>query len=217
MDKKIYWAGDSTVANNDFSTYPQTGIGQVMNLFLDKEINVHNHAKNGRSTKSFINQSRLAKIYSQIREGDFLFIQFGHNDSKVDDPSRYSEAYGDYQVNLEKFINVARNRNAYPVLISPVCRRWFDENNLLMKNIHEDYPAAMRAVAKKFDVAYIDLYDLSKSLLCEWGSEVSKKYFMADKTHLTHGGAVEFARLIALGLHSLGGEYIKLLNKSLIL
>lgn len=97
----IFWAGDSTVQYNDILTFPQTGIGQVMNLFLKPEVRVENHAKNGRSTKSFIDESRLTPIYDKITAGDFLFIQFGHNDEKKNDPQRYTDPHSDYMVNLE--------------------------------------------------------------------------------------------------------------------
>jgi hypothetical protein len=100
----IFWAGDSTVQYNDILTFPQTGIGQVMNLFLKPEVRVENHAKNGRSTKSFIDESRLTPIYDKITAGDFLFIQFGHNDEKKNDPQRYTDPHSDYMVNLEKFV-----------------------------------------------------------------------------------------------------------------
>ena len=77
----IFWAGDSTVQYNGIMTYPQTGIGQVFHLFLKPDVKVENHAKNGRSTKSFIDESRLPAIYDKISEGDFLFIQFGNQSS----------------------------------------------------------------------------------------------------------------------------------------
>ena len=89
----IFWAGDSTVQYNDITTYPQTGIGQVFHLFVKPEIKVENHAKNGRSTKSFIDESRIPAIYDRITQGDFLFIQFGHNDEKIQDPDRYTEPF----------------------------------------------------------------------------------------------------------------------------
>ncbi|MBN2221171.1 MAG: rhamnogalacturonan acetylesterase, partial [Vallitaleaceae bacterium] len=163
MTFRVYWAGDSTVKENNFTTYPQTGIGQVMKLFLKKEVEIYNHAENGRSTKSFIDESRLATIYNDLREGDFLLIQFGHNDAKQEDTSRFTEPFGEYQENLEKFINVARNRKAYPVLITPLCRRWFLENGEMDSNIHGDYPIAMMEVAKKLQVPLINLYEASKA------------------------------------------------------
>lgn len=225
MTFRIYWAGDSTVKENDFTTYPQTGIGQVMRLFLKKEVEIHNHAENGRSTKSFIDESRLATIYNDLREGDFLLIQFGHNDAKQEDPSRYTEPFSEYQENLERFINVARNRKAYPVLITPLCRRWFLENGKMDSNIHGDYPIAMKEVAKNLQVPLIDLYESSKVWIDEIGDEQSKNYFMNfgagqyenypdglnDNTHLRYDGAVLFAKMIARGLRELGSIYRDLL------
>ena len=121
----IFWAGDSTVQYNDILTFPQTGIGQVMNLFLKPEVRVENHAKNGRSTKSFIDESRLTPIYDKITAGDFLFIQFGHNDEKKNDPERYTDPQSDYMVKLDKFVNAARNKGAWRVFITPLESRCF--------------------------------------------------------------------------------------------
>jgi len=225
MATKIFWTGDSTVKENDFTTYPQTGIGQGMKLFLKKEILLCNHAENGRSTKSFIDEFRLAKVYEEIREGDFLWIQFGHNDSKIEDPSRYCEAFGEYQENLERFVNVARNRKAHPILITPLCRRWFEKEHQLHDSIHGDYPHAMIEVAIILNVPCINLYQLSRQLLEHLGSEKSKHLFMniapaefnnyrdglEDNTHLRYEGAVVFAELIAKELKELGGIYQELL------
>ena len=86
---RIYYAADSIVAQKNIFTYPETGIGQMLPLYLKRTVYVQNHAENGRSTKSFIDESRLAAIYNDIRQGDFLFIQFGHNDEKAADPNRY--------------------------------------------------------------------------------------------------------------------------------
>ena len=101
----IYYIGDSTVQFNKIDTYPQTGMSQVLSLFTAEDVVVHPYGKNGRSTKSFIDEGRLVPIEEQIGEGDFLFIQFGHNDEKQADPTRYTEAFGEYQTNLEKFVN----------------------------------------------------------------------------------------------------------------
>ena len=225
MPAKIYWAGDSTVKQNDYTAFPQTGIGQGMRLFIKNDIMIINHAENGRSTKSFIDESRLAAIYNEITKGDFLFIQFGHNDAKLDDPDRYAEPWGEYQENLEKFVNAARNRKAHPVFITPLCRRWFDENDQLKADIHGDYPAAMLAAARKLKVPIIDLYGTSRALIKKQGPEAGKRYFMylapgeypnypegkTDATHLRYEGAVAFAELIAKALKELGGIYAELL------
>jgi lysophospholipase L1-like esterase len=227
MKKYIYWAGDSTVKDNKFTSYPQTGLGQGLRLFMKPEVEIVNHAENGRSTKSFIDEARLAHIYNALRRDDFLFIQFGHNDAKVEDPSRFTEAYGEYQENLERFVNVARNRNAYPVLITPLCRRWYDDEGTLKENIHGDYPAALKAVALKLGVPIVDLYEMSQTYLKEIGEVKSRRLFMQlpqgeydnypegldDNTHLTYDGAVLFARCIADGLKQLGGIYEELLGE----
>lgn len=222
---KIIWAGDSTVKQNNFTTYPQTGIGQGMGLYLKKEILIQNHAENGRSTKSFIEEKRLEAIENSIAEGDFLFIQFGHNDSKIEDPTRYAQAFGDYQKNLEVFIQVAKDKKAHPVCITPLTRRWFIDEKTLESDIQGDYPDAMKALAKKMDVPCIDLYQKSREYLETIGKKDSQKYFMnfgaglyenypeglEDNTHLRYDGAVVFARLIAIGLKDLGGIYENLL------
>lgn len=222
---KIYWAADSTVKENNFTTFPQTGMGQGLGLYLKKEVTICNHAENGRSTKSFLDESRLATIYNEIREGDFLFIQFGHNDEKREDPNRFTEAFGEYQENLERFVNAARNRKAIPVFITPLTRRLFADDSHLKDGIHEDYPEAMEQMAKRLDVPLIDLYTMSRELIESIGQEKSKTYFMnlepgdyknypdglEDNTHLQYEGAVAFAGLVAKGLKELGGIYADLL------
>ena len=222
---KIYWAGDSTVQYNDYLTYPQTGIGQVFNIFVKPEIEIKNHAKNGRSTKSFIDESRLVPIYDEITEGDFLFIQFGHNDEKIIDPARYCEPFSDYKVNLKKFIDVARNKKATPVLITPLMRREFNEDGTVTDGGHGDYVKAMKEVAAEEQVALVDLWDKSQKALEAAGPEESIKWYMhlpvgvyayhmeglEDNTHLRYEGAVKYAKLIATGLRELGGIYSDIL------
>ncbi len=221
----IYWAGDSTVQYNGINTYPQTGIGQVFHLFLKPEVRVANHAINGRSTKSFIDQSRLTPIYDQITEGDFLFIQFGHNDEKKEDPERYTEPFGEYMVNLEKFVNVARNKKAFPVLITPLERRCFVEEHRLGEGAHGEYVAAMKQTAERLEVPLVDLYTMSRAELERVGAEHAKSWYMhlpenvypyhmeglTDDTHLKYAGAVMFGGCIARGLKELGGRYSDLL------
>ncbi|MCF0131768.1 MAG: rhamnogalacturonan acetylesterase [Pseudobutyrivibrio sp.] len=222
----IYWAGDSTVQFNDETTFPQTGIGQVFNLYVKPGVNISNHAKNGRSTKSFIDESRLVPIYDKITEGDFLFIQFGHNDEKINDPNRYTEASSEYKINLCKFITVAKNKKAIPVLITPLMRRQFNPDGSVTDGGHGEYVKAMRQVADKQQVALVDLWSRSRDALLEAGPETTKKWYVhvpagvypnfmegkADDTHLQKEGAVIFAGLIADGLRELGGIYKDLLK-----
>ena len=221
----IYWAGDSTVQYNDITTYPQTGIGQVFHLFLKPEVKVLNFAKNGRSTKSFIDEGRLAAIEEQSTEGDFLFIQFGHIDEKKADPVRYTDPFGQYMVNLERFVNAARGKKAYPVLITPLERRCFAEGNQLGVGEHSDYVAAMKQAAENLDVPLIDLYSMIREKLLKAGAEKTKDWYMhlpkdvypshpeglTDNTHLKYEGAVVYGGCIAAGLKKLGGRYSELL------
>ena len=223
--KKIFWAADSTVQNNDVVTYPQTGIGQVFSMYVKEGVFVFNHAKNGRSTKSFMDEGRLAAIDKEIGEGDFLFIQFGHNDEKKEDPTRYTEPYSTYMENLEIFIHVARKHGAYPVLITPIERRHFDENKKLMESMHTDYVAAMKKTAEKNEVPLIDLFTMSRAALEKTGEEESRKWHMffdagiyenypegkQDNTHLRYDGALLYAGLVAKGLIALGGIYKELI------
>lgn len=217
----IYWAGDSTVQYNSILTYPQTGIGQVFHLFVKPEVRIENHAKNGRSTKSFLDEGRFSAISNRIEEGDFLFIQFGHNDEKKQDPARYTEPFSTFIENLETFVNAARERGAYPVLISPVERRCFGEDGILQAGEHTDYVAAMKQAAKAFNVPLIDLCAMSREKLAEAGEEKTREWYMhlpagryashpeglTDNTHLKYEGAVTYAECIARGLKELGGIY----------
>lgn len=221
----IYWAGDSTVQDNNITTYPQTGIGQVFYLFVKPEVQIKNHAKNGRSTKSFIDESRLPAIYDRITKGDFLFIQFGHNDEKIQDSSRYTEPFSDYMVNLEKFVNVARNKKAYPVFITPLERRCFNEEGILEPGEHLPYVEAMKQASENLSVPLVDLYGMSREALQKAGPEHSKDWYMhlpegkypshpeglTDNTHLKYEGAVVYAGCVARGLKALGGIYQELL------
>lgn len=218
---RIYWAGDSTVQTNDYTTYPQNGIGQVFPFFLKEGYTVENHAKNGRSTKSFMDEGRLAVIEERIGEGDFLFIQFGHNDEKSNDPARYTEPFGSFQDNLRTYISVARNHGAYPVLITPLERRCYVEEHRLGPGEHGDYVKGMKQVAAECDVPLVDLNAMSRDALEEAGETASRKwhmYFEAgtypqhpdeshDNTHLRYEGAVKYSSLIAKGLKEIGGIY----------
>lgn len=218
---RIFWAADSTVQTNDITTYPQTGIGQVFSLYTREGVTVFNHAKNGRSTKSFMDEGRLAVIEEQIGAGDFLFIQFGHNDEKSEDPARYTEPFSAYMENLEIYINAARKHQANPVLITPLERRCFVDEKHLGMGAHSDYVAAMKQTAEKNNVPLVDLYSMSRCALKKAGEPGSRKWYMyfdaglyrnypegkKDNTHLRHEGAVFYAGLIAEGLRGLGGIY----------
>lgn len=225
MEKRIFWAGDSTVKQNNYTSFPQTGMGQAFSLFVTRNVRIENFAQNGRSTKSFIAEGRLDAIDRKISEGDFLFIQFGHNDEKPD-AERYTEPYGDYQGNLEKHIEVARKNGAHPVLITPLYRRLFNEDGkTLVEGTHGEYPQAMIELGKKMGVPVIDLCEKSKNLIEAAGLEATKEWFIfvpegkyehfpegkQDTTHLRYDGAFRFCEIIADGLREIGGIYADLL------
>lgn len=224
MTPRIFWAGDSTVKQNNYTSFPQTGIGQGLPLYLKKEIIIYNYAENGRSTKSFIAEGRLATIDKEIQKGDFLMIQFGHNDEKPD-PERHTEPFSTYQENLETFVRIARSHNAHPIFITPLYRRLFKDNGLLVDKTHLDYPQAMIELGQALQVPVIDLCSMSKALIEAAGREKTKDWFLhvkagrypnfpegkEDNSHLQYEGAVVFANLIADGLRNLGGIYEALL------
>lgn len=207
----VYLAGDSTVCDQE--NEPFAGWGQALPCFFKRGVAVSNHAYSGRSSKSFIEERRLEKILETIKEGDYLFIQFGHNDQK--DDKRYTEAHTSYKIMLKVYIDEARKRGAIPVLITPVARRHFDENGRIVgAGVHYEYPNAMRQLAMEERVELIDLLEKSKKLLEEYGIRNSERLFVRakpgeypnfpdgiqDDTHFNEFGAYEMAKLVAEGI-----------------
>ena len=207
----VYIAGDSINQVNMFDTYPQTGIGQMLPRYFKEEYTVCDYAKNGRSTKSFIDEGRLAVIYDRITAGDYLFICFGHNDEKKEDASRYTEPFGDYQINLEKMVNVARNKHAYPLLITPLERCHFNEDGTVYEGAHGEYVKAMLELGERLDVPVINLNAMSRKIMAELGPTEARALHAFDETHLNVNGAMKYAGCVAEGLKELGGVYAELL------
>ncbi|WP_105975003.1 rhamnogalacturonan acetylesterase [Streptomyces geranii] len=202
--RTLYIAGDSTAAQKFADAAPETGWGMALPFFLGKGLKVANHAVNGRSSKSFFDEGRLDAILDVISPGDFLLIQFGHNDEKSADPVRYTEPWTTYQDYLRLYIDGARARGARPVLATSVERRKFDSGGNAVPT-HGDYPAAMRALAEEERVALLDIQAESIALWQELGVEETKKYFNwtateQDNTHFNPPGAIALARLVAAGL-----------------
>ena len=198
----IHLMGDSTIAEKDLKggSNPERGWGMMFQNFLDDTYHVVNYAQNGRSTKSFIDRGLWDKVYGALQPGDYVFIQFGHNDAKVDDPERYAPAFGAYQDNLRTFIRGAREKGATPVLLTPLARRWFKDGQL-DRNCHTDYPAAMKQVAAEEGVTLLDITTKSLDWLEGLGDEPSKAYFMIstgkdDNTHTIARGARKVTELV---------------------
>ncbi|MFE4702262.1 rhamnogalacturonan acetylesterase [Streptomyces sp. NPDC056738] len=197
----LHIAGDSTAAQKYADAAPETGWGMALPFFLREDIAVANHAVNGRSSKSFIDEGRLASILDVIRPGDLLLVQFGHNDEKTADPTRYTEPWTTFQDCLRQYLDGARARGARPVLATPVERRKFDADGAAVPT-HGDYPASMRALAAAERVPLLDVQALSIALWQRLGVEETKRYFNwtateQDNTHFNPPGAIAVARLVA--------------------
>lgn len=208
----VYYIGDSTVARNNIHSYPQTGMSQGLALYLKERIQIESAAKNGRSTKSFLDEGRFEPVERAMKPGDFLLIQFGHNDEKLDE-ARHTDPNTTFCDNLRLFIRAAKGAGAYPVLITPIARRLFDENGRFLPGSHGAYPRAMKRTAAEEGVPLIDLTAVTEQYLAELGDEPSKPLFMwpKDNTHLKPEGAVRMAGFLAQGLASLGSPYDDLL------
>lgn len=207
----IFLIGDSTLADKQLKAAPETGWGTAFAGLIDQgAARVENHAMNGRSTKSFLSEGRWANIADKLTPGDYVLIQFGHNDQKIQDSTRYAAAESTYQDNLRRFITETRAKGAIPVLITPVVRRRFDEQNQLVHTLGS-YPDAVKKVAATTSTPVIDLNTLSAKRLTELGPDLAKSWFLhlkpdespnhvkglADDTHFSPFGAAEVAKLVA--------------------
>ena len=201
----VFITGDSTVTDQRFE--PGASWGQMLPRFLPG-IAVANHAESGETLKSFITGLRLAKVLSQLKAGDYLLMQFGHNDEKRSWPQTYVEAMTTYKAYLRVFIAEARLRGATPVLISPVQRRTFDANGKI-RNSHGQYPEAVRQLAAEEQVPFIDLSSLSSAVYEALGTVKAPLAFSGfgarrDATHHDNFGAYEMATCVTQGLRDAG-------------
>jgi len=199
----IYLAGDSTVQNYNSSYYPQTGWGQVISDYFTSDVDFVNKAIGGRSSKNFVEQGRLDEILNVIQTGDYLFIQFGHNDATIGNSDRYAAPYTTYKEYLAKYIDGARAKGAIPVLITPVARLNYKNNTYV--NDFPDYCTAMKQVADEKDCLIIDM--MTKCLNYYKTLDYNKVYTFylvsyngTDYTHFTETGAREVAKLVAQGV-----------------
>ena len=223
----VYMIGDSTMANKEPWAAPETGWGQVFGQYFTDAVEIHNHAKNGRSTKSFRTEGLWAAVEKQLKPGDFVLIQFGHNDQKIQDSSRYAAPNTDYRNNLKRYVIETKAKGAYPILLTPVNRRKFDEKGVFVDQ-HGEYPDAVRSLAEEMQVPFIDMYELSLAKLNELGEEASADLFLnlapglyprypegaADNTHFNNYGAHVMAKLAAEGLRKTASPLKNFLKKS---
>ena len=212
---KIYLIGDSTISKKEIKAYPETGWGMPFVYFFDSSVTIDNRAKNGRSTRTFISENLWQPVADSLKEGDYLFIQFGHNDESKEKTDRYTPPE-DYKANLLKFITEARNKKAIPVLLTPVSRRYFDSLGNI-KETHKIYSALVKEVAASTSTPLIDLDEKSRVMFQQLGKDNSKLLFnwlepnehpnyppgKKDDTHFSELGARKVAELVLNGIREL--------------
>lgn len=206
----VYTIGDSTMANKpNPEENPERGWGQMLPLYFSSNIVIDNRAVNGRSTRSFIDEKRWDAVLTTLKPGDYVFIQFGHNDQKVNDPKRYTNSHTAYRQNLIRFLLETREKGATPILFSSIVRRNFNEQGTLV-DTHGAYPLEARLVADEYNVPFIDLQYYTELLEESYGVEGSKKLHLhyepgelsfypkgkQDNTHLSVIGATEIVTIV---------------------
>ena len=201
---RVHLAGDSTMADKPTDPpNPEHGWGQLLPKFFKEPVTIVNHAANGRSTRSFITEGRWQKLLDGLRPGDWVVIQFAHNDEKI-----FPNARGEFQDNLRRFVSDVRAKKANPILATPCARRLFDEVGKLV-DTHGDYPDAVRAVAAEAKVPLLEMSNLTAALEAGHGPEGSKRLHLwiapglyqrqpegyQDNTHYSAYGAERVAAL----------------------
>jgi len=211
----VFLCGNSTVVDQAYE--PWASWGQMIPVFFDNSISIANNAESGQRTSSFIASRRLDKVLSMAKKGDYILIEFGHNDEKDRGPG--SGAYYNFTTNLKRFIDEANARGLHPVLLTPTARRKFDSNGKNI-NTHGDYVDAVRRVGERENVPVIELTDMSTTLYETLGEEGSKKALvhypagsfpgqdkaLADNTHFNTYGAYQIAKCVAEGLKKAAPE-----------
>jgi len=217
----VYLVGDSTMADKEVIAYPETGWGMPFHYFFDSSVTVDNRAKNGRSTRTFIEEGRWQAVVNNLHEGDYVLIQFGHND-EVETKRSYTTP-DDFKTKLEKFVNESRSKKAIPVLITPVARRKFDSTGKI-EETHAAYTQLVKDVAKKLHVPLIDLDKESQQLVQQFGPEGSKYLYnylspgenphypdgREDNTHFSELGARKMAEIV---LHDIENLHLELADR----
>lgn len=204
---KIWLIGDSTMAPKQIKAYPETGWGMPFVYFWDSTVTVDNRAMNGRSTRTFMEEKRWEPVMNEMSEGDYVFIQFGHNDEVPAKKSYVPE--NDFRKYLVTYINDTRRKKGIPILLTPVARRNFDSTGHVVET-HAVYAQIVREVARENKVTLIDLDVKSQALLQQLGPEASAYLFnqlapgehpnypdgVKDNTHFNELGARKMAEIV---------------------
>jgi len=214
---KVYLIGDSTMSIKQISKYPETGWGMPFANFFDESVTVDNRAQNGRSTKSFMAEGRWKSVTDSLKAGDYVFIQFGHNDEVKTKKTYTTEE--EFKNNLGKYVSESLKAGAFPILITPVARRSFNADGKPLPT-HQVYSEIVRTVAREMNVPLIDLDKESMVLLEKMGVENSKLLFnklepaqnpnypagVDDNTHFNEYGARRIAELVLSALKKMNLE-----------
>lgn len=206
--RTIWLCGDSTMAIKDTKVYPETGWGMPFVHFWQPSVSVRNLAKNGRSTKTFRSELLWKQVVDSAKKGDYVFIQFGHNDEAKDKVERYAPP-DSFVTNLKTFVLEAKAIGAIPVLITPVSRRKFDQQGNALPT-HAEYSPLVKRVATETGVMLIDLDEKSRELYQQFGPDYSKWLFLqlqkgehpnypdgkVDNTHFSELGARLIAQIV---------------------
>lgn len=205
----VFLCGNSTVVDNDCEPY--TSWGQMIPRFFNDKVCIANYAESGLSANTFIGGKRLEKALTQMKKGDYVLVEFGHNDQKQKGPGK--GAYYSFAYYIKQYIDEARLKGAHPILVTPTRRRQFDKAGKI-RDTHEDYPAAIREIAAREDVPVIDLQEMTKVLCESMGVEESKRLYvhypantypgqateLKDNSHFSAFGAYEVAKCVIEGI-----------------
>ena len=200
---------------------PWASWGQMITRWFGPEVAISNHAESGLTARTFIASNRLDKILSTLKKGDYVFVEFGHNDEKEKRPG--DGAWYHYQYQLKIFIDEVRAKGADIVFCTPTQRRAFEADNKTIKNTHGEFPAAMKSVAEREKVPVIDLNQMTKTFFETLGFENSKRALvhypkelygreLADNTHFNPYGAYEVAKCVVMGMKQLQLPIVKYLR-----
>ena len=220
----VWLIGDSTMSIKETKYYPETGWGMPFVYFFDSTVKVDNRAQNGRSTRTFMDEGRWQPVVDAMQEGDYVFVQFGHNDEVKTKKSYTTEEV--FKANLVKYITDTRSKKANPVLLTPVARRSFDSTGHVT-GTHDVYAQIVRNVAKENNVPLIDLDKEAQALYQQWGVEKSKLLFnqlapgehpnypqgKEDNTHFSELGARMIAQIVLKDVRSLNLELVERVKK----
>ena len=211
----IFLIGDSTMADKPLVANPERGWGMRLGEFFQPGVAIENHARNGRSTRTFISEHRWDTVRTRLRPGDVVVIQFGHNDQSKEKVDRYTPP-DQFKANLVRFVEETRAAGAHPILCTPIVRRRFDSTGTFY-DVHGEYPGLTRSVAQQLSVPLVDMHRSSERLVRELGAEGSKQLFLhippgvyetlpdgrRDDTHFSDFGAWWMARLFVDDLRTL--------------